>query len=443
MLTGTKVAKSPSSGDPSATVSESTTTSAQWIIIDGTSIFWPTSTDYFYGPTEGPKAAAVSCNAEWIQYNVRSRSLWGLGATSSTMTTTSYGFSDGACWSKVRPEIFNDPHTGPLTTLCDGIPRALGPRETVTAWYPGTGPCITTWDTFTGLSSIYRQPESSAPSCSLNTPECAPIWSTYSSLDSEYSSAHRTPTEGDTASPIRPSKCPRETIYTADPCAACHWNADPATVYYWPVTTADGDLCKQNGTTIPPSGPSTVVLDGKTLKSPSIYISFDTISAWGNQRRGAEQCGDTHTSTMVEVKPEDISSVRSHRNGRYHHEGTAYPLNFADYQPHAVGNYTMSLIPWDAYKAGFHCPINGHQLCTMIRDDYYPWIQLPEEVREIDPKWTACDRMWNLPLATMVALGDQNLETTHTQSTQDTQSQPATPHSPVVPPTPTATGGTE
>src|SRR5699024_10566130 len=157
---------------------------------------------------EGPKASAVSCNAEWIQYNERSWGLYDLGYTASAEYTTSQGLPNGACWSTVRPEIYNDPHTGPLTTLCDSIPPALGPRETLTAWYPGTGPCYTTWDTYSGTTRFYRTQESAEPSCSLNTEACIPIWSTYDSLSASYVSAHPTPTEGDTASPLRPSSCP-------------------------------------------------------------------------------------------------------------------------------------------------------------------------------------------------------------------------------------------
>lgn len=376
----------------------------------------------------------VTCNAKWIQYNERSWNLWSLGPTSTATLTDSYAESQGACRTSTFPESYSDTHTGQVTTLCDGIPRALGPRESVTEYFPGTGPCSTTFMTYTDVTEYYREPKPS-PTCSLNTKVCIPVWSTYSALSSSYSSAHPTPTDGDTASPIRPSSCPRQTII--DPCTACHWNAEWATIYYWPVTTAGGDLCKQYGTTVPPTGPSTAVVDGKTLTSPNIYISFATISAWANNHVGpASQCGDTHTSTMIAVDPKDVSSVRSHRNGEYPHMGTAYPFNFAEYQPHAVGNYTMSLIPWEQYKGGRQCPLFHDPSCTMIRDNYYPWLQLPEEVRRIDPKWTACDRKWELPVATLVPLASQGAEPTHTHATPTVS---PGPHSSAVPPTATPT----
>ncbi|RJE23614.1 hypothetical protein PHISCL_04070 [Aspergillus sclerotialis] len=424
--------KPVSKSDSSPT--HSTTTSDQWLIIDGTSVFWPTSTDYFYGPTKGPKASVVTCNAEWIEYRGRDIALIDFGPTSTSTYIGSYAVSEGACRTSTDLESYSDTHTGPVTTLCDGIPRALGPRETVTKYFPGTGPCVSSMSTFTNFDDVYREP-TYTPTCSLNTKVCIPVWSTYESLSSKYTSAHPDPPEGDTASPIRPWSCPRQTII--DPCTACHWNAEAATVFYWPVTTADGDLCKQNGTTVPPSGPSTVIVDGQILTSPSIYISFDTISAWGNNRVGpASQCGDTHTSTMIAVEPDHLTSMRNHHNGKYPGIGTAYPFNFGDFQPHEVGNYTMSLVPWDVYQGGYQC--QGGWKCTMIRDDYYPWLQLPEEVRAIDPKWTACHRSWNLPSATMIALG-RNTQLTKTKHAHS-HTHSATPQSPVVPPTPTATG---
>jgi hypothetical protein len=40
----------------------------------------------------------------------------------------------------------------------------------------------------------------------------------------------------------------------------------------------------------------------------------------------------------------------------------------------------------------------------MIRDDYMPWLMIPEEVRDIDPGWSVCDNDWYIPPVTMVAL---------------------------------------
>ncbi|RDW72742.1 uncharacterized protein DSM5745_07914 [Aspergillus mulundensis] len=391
-------------------------TSDQWLITLNTSIFWPTSTDYFYGPTTGPDASAVSCNAAWIEYARRSTELHSLGPTTTSPYYGSYTTSEGACRTSVTAEDWSDTHTGPLTTLCDGAPRALGPRETVTAYYPGTGPCSTWVKTNTYTSTLYRDP-GATPDCTLEVSECIPIWSTYSELSSSYQDSIITSVPGDTNSPIRPWDCPTPTrsYPEENPCSACHFLPGTATLFYWPVTTDAGDLCLQNGTTLSPSGPSTAIVNGETFVSPTVYLSFTTIYAWSNRRaHPGSQCGEDHYNTVVAVNPETLTSMRHHRNAKYPYIGTAYPFNFAEFQPHEIGNYTQSLVPWPQYRGGQQCPIPDDSTCTMIRDDYVPWVKIPEEVRSIDPGWSVCDDDWYIPPVTMVALDREEITITPT-----------------------------
>ncbi|RHZ44344.1 uncharacterized protein CDV56_102534 [Aspergillus thermomutatus] len=406
------------SPSPTSEPSPSSSTSGQWLIISNTSIFWPTYTDYFYGPTTGPEASVVTCNAKWVEYFGRSTGLRSLGPTGTSISYIPYPTSAGACRTSSSLEEYSDTHTGPVTTLCDGIPRALGPRETVTSYYPGTGPCSSYTTTFSNTVDLYREPP--APDCTLNTQECIPIWSTYRELSSSYYDSITTVTLGDTNSPIPPVSCPSTTrTYPENPCTNCHFLPGTATVFYWPVTTAGGDLCLQNGTTIPASptgtGPNTAVLNGQTLVSPSIYVSFTSIYAWSNRRaHPGSQCGDTHTDTIIAVDPVSVSSVRHHRNAKYPTIGTAYPFDFAEFTPQEVGNYTMPLIPWPQYRGGSQCPLYDPS-CTMIRDDYMPFLDLPEAVRQIDALWTECDAHWYIPPVTLVPLtGDIEIQPTPT-----------------------------
>ncbi|KAL2871698.1 uncharacterized protein BJX67DRAFT_369777 [Aspergillus lucknowensis] len=391
-------------------------TSEQWLITFNTTIFWPSSTDYFYGPTTGPSASIVSCNAAWVEWSGRSSELRSLGATATSTSLGSYATSEGACRTSVSLERYSDTHTGALTTLCDGVPRALGPRETVTQYYPGPGQCVTGYSTYTNTETLYREP-TPIPECTLQTSECIPIWQTYSSLSSSWRDSIITSTPGDTNSPIAPYDCP-STIREypeENPCSNCHFLPGTATLFYWPVTTADGDLCLQNGTTLPPSGPSTAIVDGSTFTSPTVYLSFTSIYAWSNRRGHAGfQCGVDHNNAVIGLHPSDLTSVRGHRNARYPVYGTAYPFNLAEFQPHEIGAYTQSLIPWPQFQGGSQCPIGDVDTCTMIRDDYTPWVLLPEEVRQIDPSWTVCDRDWYIPPVTMVALDREEITVTST-----------------------------
>lgn len=373
-----------------------------------TTVFWPTSTDYFYGPTDGPGAAAVTCNAEWIEYNGRASGLWSLGATSTSTIYSSYLTSSGACTTELRGEDLHDTHTGPVTTLCDGATRALGPRESITQYWPGTGPCSSFMLTETTTTLVYRSP-SPTPSCTLNTQECIPIWETYSSLSSAFHSPYTTEVWGDINNPIRPESCPSTTRDYSDPdvCNNCHYLPGTATVFYWPVTTT-GAVCMENGTIIPATqtgdGPNTAVVDGNTFISPSVYVSFTSIEARSNQRaHPGGPCGGEHENVMISVAPEAITSYRRHRNAKYPIIGTAYPFNFAEFQQHQVGDYHMSLIPWEQYRGGSQC-FTGDD-CSIIRDDYLPWLEVPDVMTQVDPLWTSCHRSWYMPPVSLVPLG--------------------------------------
>lgn len=373
----------------------------------------------------------VSCNAAWVEYLGRSSGLRSLGPTATTTSLGSYATSEGACRTSVSAERWSNSHAGPLTTLCDDIPRALGPRETVTAYYPGTGPCVTGYTTYTNTDTLYREP-SPVPDCPLETSECIPIWETYSSRSNSYWDSIVTSIPGDTNSPIRPGECPQtlRQYPEENPCSNCHFLPGTATLFYWPVTTADGDLCLQNGTTLPASGPSTAVVNGETFVSPTVYLSFTTIYAWSNRRgHPGSQCGVDHSNTIISVNPSTLSSIRGHRNAKYPVIGTSYPFNFAEFMTQDVGEYTQSLVPWPQYRGGQQCPLGDSDTCTIIRDDYTPWVKLPEEVRGIDEGWSVCDDSWYIPPVTMVALDKEEIVITPTPApTEEAFSVAAAPH---------------
>ncbi|KAF7617111.1 hypothetical protein F9C07_6714 [Aspergillus flavus] len=384
-------------------------TSSQWLVISNTSVFWPTSTDYIYGPTTGPGASDVICAAQWMQYDERSRGLSSLGPTKTTTVTLYTPTSTGACRTSIHPEQYSDTHTGPVTTLCDGVARALGPRETATEYYPGTGPCSTFSESRIATTTVNREP-SASPTCRAELEGCIGVWQTYSSLSSEYAASITSPIPGDTRSPLRPAHCPNTAreYPEENPCSECHFIPGTATMFYWPVTTANGDLCAQNGTTIPATqtgdGPNTAILDTYTLVSPSVYISFTSINAWSNRRHG-HQCGERYSNQLISIHPTAVTSLREHRNARYPYEGTPYPFNFAEFLPQTIGNFTQSLIPWPQYRGGSQCPLYDPS-CTMVRDDYMPFIEVPREAAEIDSHWERCSRRWLVPAVTMVPIVD-------------------------------------
>ncbi|KAL5365520.1 hypothetical protein BJX96DRAFT_181742 [Aspergillus floccosus] len=424
----------------------SSSTSSQWLHICDTTLFWPTSTNYFYGPTDGPQASIVSCNAAWVEHDARAVELHSLGPTSTALYYEPGITSEGACETSTFAEGWDDPHTGPVTTLCDGVPRALGPLESITRYYPGTGPCSTITTTYTGTNTFYYEPDS-VPSCSLNTQECIPIWKSYESLWTSWYQTRTTSTPGDTNSPIPPYACPstKRNYTVADPCTNCHYLPDTATVFYWPVTTTAGDFCLQNGSTVPATptgdGPNTAVVNGNTFVSPTIYVSFTSIYAASNQRaHPGGFCGGNYVDAIVSVDPVSVSSFRFHRNAKYPRIGTPYPFDFADFQPQTIGNYTQTAIPWEKYVGGSQCPLSTDN-CTMVRADYLPWMEIPDVMTQIDPRWTECHRSWYIPPVSMVPLGTGQVSLpTNRADAAVAVAVSALPESGVAAPTPEATG---
>jgi hypothetical protein len=146
-----------------------------------------------------------------------------------------------------------------------------------------------------------------------------------------------------------------------------------------------------------------------------------------------------HSNVVISVNPETVSSVRHHRNAKYPAIGTAYPFNFAELMPQEIGNYTQSLIPWPQFRGGQQCPLANTNTCSIIRDDYTPWLLLPEEVRGVDPSWTVCDRDWYIPPVTMVALDRETITVTSTPEPTEQFLAAAVPEAALAAATPEAT----
>jgi hypothetical protein len=99
----------------------------------------------------------------------------------------------------------------------------------------------------------------------------------------------------------------------------------------------------------------------------------------------------------------------------------------------------MSLISWDKYIGGSQC-LSGGSDCSMIRDDYLPWLEIPDVMTQVDPLWTSCHRSWYMPPVSLVPLvGALQPLPTGTTDTGISQTTPAVPSSALAAPTPEAT----
>jgi hypothetical protein len=176
----------------------------------------------------------------------------------------------------------------PMTTLCDGRPRALESYKT----YWGT--TTTTFDPpITNTKWLeYDEP---FPTCNVDPTACPAIVS---------------------AHPENPFPCDMPVLEARDDRVACDSNpshcfiaARPKqTLYYWPVTTVSGDFCAQNGSTVfasptSPPDPDKAVVDGFTFTSPTNYLSYESVGAvLHGDRRKVTDCGpEGHWNVIVPI----------------------------------------------------------------------------------------------------------------------------------------------
>ena len=363
----------------------------------------------------------------------------------------------GGCTASSYLEGNSDIHTGPVVTLCDGKARAVGPREWRTFYQPGTGPCTTkSWITTKSHWEPYPELVPS-PICPDPGSVCDAMLSSYSNRAASYSAtaASNTANRQDPKSPLPPYLCYSKSSQSQTPvnaCTACYIDVASATLYYWPTTSA-APLTNCTSTKFNAAEPTTVarpktaVVDGRTLTSPGVYLSVGRI-------RGARitpayripdyemsaECGNPVSNTFITLKEEDVSSMRDRFFGGIPQgtvEGSAFPFNFADLATSTInGDSAIPLVPWEAYNGGPQCIYGWGSACTMVRNDYRPWLSVPSVIPEIRSEWKSCWPWYKPPIPSLVPLdvGDGPITSAAAVPTM-----PASPHSTVAPSTATPT----
>jgi hypothetical protein len=117
-----------------------------------------------------------------------------------------------------------------------------------------------------------------------------------------------------------------------------------------------------------------VISDGYTFYADKVYISFEYVMA---QRSfgypgGPTQVGQTYKGRILTMESADVSSMRRPDYG------IAYSFNFADLN---------SPFPWSALAGMWDCYVGN---CATISQDYRPEIEVPPEVRQLDPERADC-----------------------------------------------------
>ncbi|KAF4619092.1 hypothetical protein G7Y89_g14755 [Cudoniella acicularis] len=281
----------------------------------------------------------------------------------------------------------------PMTTLCDGVPRAIRPRTSTVF--------VTYITTLNGYQSYFPVTSKAIrtdiePDCSVDddASDCTRLWSSWNYVSS--SLLHRFDFDAVRSYERRKPPC-------VEPMQTCQANGcgvnpgDRQTLYYWPITTS-GDICQQNGSTLTPTptddsgAPNTVEYGDLTFTSPSVYVVYETASAdWSEVWRfkGPRQrsntwihpCGPTATALTLTLDPTDLSTIEK---DDFKHSDERRSVNWADF------NYLA--VPLSAYN--FQCSerIVGKYWSSCPRshtiyDNYSPYFQLPQEIISEVPEW--------------------------------------------------------
>ncbi|KAL1624659.1 hypothetical protein SLS56_007722 [Neofusicoccum ribis] len=320
-----------------------------------------TSTFTWTGSDSSLVRDVASCESEkraW--YTASSDWYWSSHSSYSYESTTGYG------------TFWLGNYTGPVSTLCDGVPRASGPAPTTTA------------ATQVYVNSIPPPYASPSPTCTFNYRGCELVVESYRSW---YSTTHAL-----TVNPPLPPLCE----WGPDECKIpygeehCRLDAGEVKLIYWPQSKNPAELCastKPPITTAPvPTSPVVAVSGDYTFSSPSVYLSFAELKGL--------PCYKTWHNAIIPVASEALSTIVF---GETQPIERTTSLNWNDMN---------SPIPLSAYKAQQSCWDNwlgvrgtaaGGDGCNTIYDDYLPWLALPTNpafFTALDPLFKNCTSLF-------------------------------------------------
>lgn len=298
-------------------------------------------------------AYAFACNAATPSYNQ---------ATSAFLKNRTTAFFPTFTTAYPYTSEFWDTYT----VDCQNITHAHGTTPLSSYVYYNT----TTFRNYTSTATnTYPGP---SPSCRIQPDDCKAVQSSYSKETSAFNrfTSSYTPPYYVVNPPASPS-C--STVCTAKP--LCMIKGDHVRVIYWPVTTTGANSCRSNGTTVTPTAtePRSIVSLGTTFVSPSVYLSFRSLSAydWGCYR----QIGQGISNTIIALPPESLSSAVGWHLGR-----SAVSYNLADLNGYVSSAAYFRMQGYDWSGPG-----------TIIYDDLYkPSVWMPDAVLTMRPEWSTC-----------------------------------------------------
>jgi len=287
-----------------------------------------------------------------------------------------------------------------LTTLCDGIPRAVTTEGAKSSSTTYTSTAIVRNATTTTYNSTYSTSTAPfttpPPMCSLGCNACSMLYAAADWSQSSYDA--KSDYTAEVAYPFDCPSAPDPDDTNKDGLEDCQVQVWSAQLFYWPVSTTNGNVCNKTGTTITATptgdGPNTYNLNGTILTSPTVYVSFYNLSY--------ESIHYNHTysyvtDTLMSFNATDISSQRG-----YHGSDGTFSFDYADLPPNPV--------PSSAWFGQAICWFDSSECIPMATTAYAPALAFPSvfyNMSNLNPQWTAkqCalgvegDGVWDPPVA--------------------------------------------
>lgn len=143
--------------------------------------------------------------------------------------------------------------------------------------------------------------------------------------------------------------------------------------------------------------PSTAVFDNTTLTDGTVYISFH--SAYANDQCG-RPVGSVYPGAILAVNPEKLSSVMMMWGTMYSSNADPFGGGGVASSPYLIAS-SLNLADlnwpynWDAYQNQPDCQNGPFQSCSVvIKDQFFPLLKVPDEIRQLDPEWKDCELDW-------------------------------------------------
>ncbi|KAF2136518.1 uncharacterized protein K452DRAFT_322397 [Aplosporella prunicola CBS 121167] len=254
----------------------------------------------------------------------------------------------------------------PVSTLCDGWPRA-----------PGSG--------LSYVSSMVTRKVYNPPSYTGPTPTCRYNYHGCELMVLSYLEEYSRVESISTATRPRSPACVMDMSQCLMPVGdfGCRLDAGHVRLLYWAQSKDPSALCVNNThpvTSPPPTTePVTAVYDGHTLTSPTVYLSFDHLE--GNL------CFSEYSNTIIGVPSNSISSIRFASKA---YLSRTLSMNWADLEyPVPASAYTGMMDCWTSAWDGKH----KDNCATSYDEDYLPHLALPTDgalYKGLDPAFANC-----------------------------------------------------